>query len=306
MTKLNVVITGATGFVGQHLLDAIDYSKWNVRIVSRSFNKALWADVSKCEKCIADLSDESSLRTAFAGQDVIINIAAEIRDVAKMEASNIDGIKNLIRAANVCGVKHIVHLSSVGVVGMQYSNNTVLVDEHFPCFPKNKYEETKLVSEQLLKDFTVDSTISLCILRPTNVIGEHHPFNALLNLSMQLKKGIPAMYVKGAMVNYVYVKDLVEEIKRAVDPKTKLTVWNVGSALPLIDFYRLLGNAIHVRIRYLRIPAFVVNLLNHAGIKKLNAISNKVEYNTKGSSISYDLQIGIQRTITFYKQSKKL
>lgn len=306
MSKLNVVITGATGFVGQHLLDAIDYSKWNVRIVSRNFNKALWVDDSNCEKCIADLSDEASLLNAFDGQDVIINIAAEIRDPAKMEASNIEGIKNLTRAAKIKGVKHIVHLSSVGVVGMQYSFNTVLVDEHFSCAPKNKYEETKLVSEQLLKDFTADSSISLCILRPTNVIGEHHPFNALLNLSQQLKKGVPALYVKGAMVNYVYVKDLVEEIKRAVDRKTKLAVWNVGSAMYLKDFYGFLGKALQIKIRLVRIPAFVVHLLNLAGINKLNAISNKVEYVPKGSSINYNLQIGIQNTIRFYKQSKKM
>lgn len=301
MSKLNVVITGATGFVGQHLLEAIDYSKWNVRIVSRNFNKALWVDDSNCEKCMADLSDEASLVKAFEGQDVIINIAAEIRDLAKMESSNIEGIKNLIRAAKLTGVKHIVHLSSVGVVGMQYSFNTVLVDEHFLCSPKNKYEETKLVSEQLLKDFTADSSTSLCILRPTNVIGEHHPFNALLNLSLQLKKGMPALYMKGAMVNYVYVKDLVEVIKSAVDTKTKLAVWNVGSAMSLKDFYELLGKALQIKIRLVRIPAFVVKLLNLAGIKKLNAISNKVEYIPKHKTDTFGLATALQRTIIYYK-----
>jgi len=301
MSKLNVVITGATGFVGQHLLDAIDYSKWNVRIVSRNFSKELWVDVANCEKCLADLSDEASLVKAFEGQDVIINIAAEIRDPAKMEASNIEGIKNLIRAAKLKGVKHIVHLSSVGVVGMQYSFNTVLVDEHFPCSPKNKYEETKLVSELLLKDFTNDSSISLCILRPTNVIGEHHPFNALLNLSLQLKKGMPALYRRGAMVNYVYVKDLVEEIKRAVDTKTKLSVWNVGSAISLKDFYELLSKSLQIKIRLVRIPAFVVKLLNLAGIKKLNAISNKVEYVPKHKTDTFGLATALQRTILYYK-----
>lgn len=306
MSKINVVITGATGFVGQHLLEGIDYTKWNVRILSRNFEKIGWADMQHCEKVKADLSDVNSLLKAFTDQDIIINIAAEIRDTAKMEASNIQGVKNLIFAARECGVKQIVHLSSVGVVGMQYASHSVMVDESFPCAPKNKYESTKLVSEQLLKEFASASDVSLSILRPTNVIGEHHPFNALLNLSLQLKKGLPALYTKGAKVNYVYVKDVVDAILQATTEQEAFTTRTLGASYSLYDFYKILGEAMSIKIRFVRIPSLLVTLLNIFGIKKLNAISNKVEYSTQGSLMNYNLEKGIHRTIDFYKQSDSL
>jgi dihydroflavonol-4-reductase len=301
MAKLNLVITGATGFVGQHFLESIDYNRYNVRIISRSFSKSTWADLSKCEQVVADLADVESLKRAFAGQDLVVNIAAEIRNESMMEASNIIGVQNLVDAAVFCQVPKIVHLSSVGVVGMQYAAKTVLVDEAYPCDPKNRYEITKLKSEEILLKAAQTGQINCCILRPTNVFGEHHPFNALLNLCQQLQKGRPAIYSEGAMVNYVYVKDLVEEIKSAFDSTTNLEIRNVGTAMSLKDFYTLLAQSLLHTNRLVCVPSFLIRLFRSLGINKLNAISNKVEYVPHNSFLSFGVEEGIKRSILFYK-----
>jgi dihydroflavonol-4-reductase len=301
MDKLNLVITGATGFVGQHLLESLDYNKYNVRIISRDFSKKTWADLSKCELIKANLSELESLKNAFAGQDLIVNIAAEIRNPDLMEASNVLGVKNLVEAAKHSKVPRIVHLSSVGVVGMQYSFNTVLVDEHFECVPKNAYEISKLKSEEILKKAANEDGIACCILRPTNVFGEHHPFNALLNLCQQLQKGRPAIYTEGAMVNYVYVKDLVEEIKSAFDSHASFEIRNVGTVMSLKDFYTLLAQILSQTNRLVRVPGFLIRLLRSVGINKLNAISNKVEYVPYNSFLSFGVEEGIKLSILFYR-----
>ena len=131
-----------------------------------------------------DLSNQESLNRALSGITILINLAAEVRNLEKLEETNVGGTKRLIAAIREAKtVKEVIHLSSVGVVGMNYNLDLTEVDEQFPAEPKNEYERTKLLSEQLFLDFFRENPdLQWSVLRPTNVFGESHPFDALLNL----------------------------------------------------------------------------------------------------------------------------
>jgi nucleoside-diphosphate-sugar epimerase len=253
----------------------------------------------------ADLTNYDSLKNAFDGVDIIVNIAAEVRNSQKLEETNISGTKNLIKAAIENKISKIIHISSVGVVGMQYSNSSIKVDEEARCFPKNEYEHTKLESERLLIEASQKYNFQLTILRPTNVFGEYHPFNALLNMMQYVNAEKVVFKTSNAIVNYLYVKNLTALIIHLLnDPHSKGIV-NVGSSDSLKHFAESISQCLNKKSKLINIPQFLINFIDTIGIKKLRPISNRVIYNDEKLKTffkyPYSLQSGIERTIACYK-----
>lgn len=302
---LKIVITGATGFVGRHLLEDMDPSKYTVRIITRNKEKKIIVP-SGFEIMEADLNDVNSLKKAFEGMNVVVNMAAEVRDEKKLEETNVAGTQNLIHAALSNNVSKIIHLSSVGVVGMQYSNVPVVINENSACFPKNEYERTKLASEKLLIQAQEQNKFRLTILRPTNVFGEHHPFNALLHLINHIHSRKITACTRSAMVNYVYVKDLTSLILQMVSDEQEYGIVNVGSSYNLNSMMNTLADELHKKKNIISAPQFLVNFIELTGIKKLRALSNRVVYSDEKLktfyNYSYGIEKGLKRVISFYKE----
>jgi nucleoside-diphosphate-sugar epimerase len=302
---LKLLITGASGFVGQHLLEGIDTARFDIRVITRDINKKIPLPAG-AQVVQADLNDEASLIKASAGVDVLINTAAEVRDPAKLAETNIEGTKKLIRAIIENRIQQLIHLSSVGVVGMQYRSTPVVVDEQSHCDPKNEYERTKLESERLLKEASARYGFRLVILRPTNVFGESHPFNALLNMAQHISSGKPLLQSSGAMVNYVYVKDLTEAILAFTKDASPSGTYNVGEAMSLEDFTTVISAALQKKKNTLKVPQFLINFMSRLGLKKFNTVSNKVEYDDAALksvfSYPYGIKKGVENTIAYYKK----
>lgn len=302
---MKILITGASGFVGQHLLEDIDTTKYSIRVMTRNMSKKMRILPPGCELVEADLTDVDSLQKALENIDIVVNIAAEVRDPEKLKVTNINGVQNLIEAAVDNKVKKIIHLSSVGVVGMQYSSDPVVIDEQANCFPKNGYELTKLESEKLLSEAHTKYNFQLDIVRPTNVYGEYHPFNALLNLVNHIAQGKPVVSTSTAIVNYVYVKDLTALIIYLLQESSSKGILNVGRSCSLVHFTESVSGNFNKKSRQIYLPQFLINFMNVCGLKKFNAISNKVIYSDEKLEsffkYPYDLKNGIKRTIDYYK-----
>jgi nucleoside-diphosphate-sugar epimerase len=310
---MKILITGATGFVGQHLLDELRQDKLSVRVLSRKKDPVFWFPLPGMEIVQCDLGNEAGLGKAFEGIDVIVNLAAEIQDADKFESTNIKGAEHIIAAAKKNGIKKIVHLSSVGVAGMQYSRKRVIVDEHFPCDPKNGYERSKLAAEKLLGEFSLNDQCALHILRPTNVFGDHHPRRALLRLLTKLHQGGSFPVMKGAMVNYVYVKDVAAAIRHFIvnDPEERIV--NVGEAVLLRDFLEMGAKIQDKVLKTVDLsPAFfsLPGSMMKGPLERLKGLSNKVEYSDvfmkHHIGYRYGLREGLERTIRFYTDQRLL
>jgi nucleoside-diphosphate-sugar epimerase len=303
---LKIAITGASGFIGRHLLEDIAPYGYKLFIITRNPEKKI-SNIPPGSKIIkADLTDYSSLQKAFEGIDIIVNIAAEVRNESKLTETNILGTENLIKAAAINNVSKIIHISSVGVVGMQYSNTSVIIDESSTCEPKNEYERTKLASEKLLLEAHQQNKFGLTILRPTNVYGEHHPFNALLNLVSHVNSGKIIACTNRAVVNYVYVKDLTSLIIKLIIDGNEYGIINAGNACSVELFFQLIAEELKVKEKIIFIPQLLVNFVELFGIKKLRSVSNRVIYSDKKSTAlgeyPYGYEKGIARTINYYRQ----
>ncbi|TSJ45676.1 NAD-dependent epimerase/dehydratase family protein [Fluviicola chungangensis] len=307
--KKNVIITGATGFVGKHLLTFLDPTKYQYTLLTRNPDK-LSANPEGFSVVCGDLNDPESLKKAFRDQDILINLAAEVRNQELLEQTNINGTQHLIEAIRSSGIKRVIHLSSVGVVGKGYSSEPLRVNENELPTPQNRYEQTKLRSEELLLEVH-KMQVELVVLRPTNVFGEMHPFNALNNLLNHIQSGKTMVYTKQAQVNYLYVGDLCQSIRWFLENEGHPGVFQVGNSIRLIEFYEKIEQKLKVKGKKWAIPYFLIRCVELIGIHKLRAISNRVIYDdSKLKKLMGDYQFGIDEgldlTIDYFRKKGML
>jgi len=310
MVKTKIVITGASGFIGKDLLKQLDVNAFDVTIVTRNKDKFNGHFIKSITIVEADLLTLHSLVAAFNQQDILVNLAAEVRNSDLLEATNVQGTKNIIQAIHQTSVSKVIHLSSVGVVGKGYSQLPLLVDENTIASPANEYERTKWVSEQLFLEAAANGDFELAVLRPTNVFGENHPFNALLNLLGKIVSKKPLFYSSGAMVNYVYVSDLNAFIVHLIKTNHFKGIYNVGKSIQLDAFYQLLMNELAIKTRIIKVPTILIKLAKFLRIKKLQPISNKVSYVDQKLEdtfhYTFGLEKGIKKTVDHFKKRELL
>ena len=162
MRDLVVAVTGASGFVGHHLVSALLERGMRVKVLTRT---ELPGRLVGTEIYRGDLFDESSLLTFLAGTELLINLAQPAGTMTDQRFAL--GMSNLARAAGRAGVRRLLHVSTAMVVGVPLGDH---VDEASPCRPATTYERQKLLAESIfLSDLT--QGVDVGILRPTAVFG---------------------------------------------------------------------------------------------------------------------------------------
>ena len=118
---MTTLLTGASGFVGAAVLRALVAAGRHVRVLMRPTSDPRNLAGVACETVIGDLADPASLRAAVRDCDALFNVAADyrlwVRDAAAMYRGNVDGTRELLRAAAEAGVRRIVYTSSVATIG---------------------------------------------------------------------------------------------------------------------------------------------------------------------------------------------
>jgi len=168
-SKIKILITGANGFIGSHLLRR--FSTMNgfqvVGLVRESSDLFRLAGGSY-DLRYALLNDP--LEDILPGFDVVIHTAARSSDWGEYESfyrTNVDGTVNLVRAAVACGVGRFIHFSSTVIYG--FSGNRLTGEDSPPAPFNNPYCLTKVMAEQELLRYR--NRIHLITLRPSNVFG---------------------------------------------------------------------------------------------------------------------------------------
>jgi nucleoside-diphosphate-sugar epimerase len=242
---------------------------------------------------------------------VVVNLAAELKDERYFESTHIEGVKNIISLSERHAVKKIIHLSSVGVVGMQFSRKPVLVNETFPCHPLSGYERTKLRSEELFAAWRDRKNTTVHILRPTNVFGDQHPRRALEGFFTRVRKGSNMPSASNAVVNYVYVKDVAHVIRHLLLNDGLPGLMNVGTSMSFEEFVCMaaarLGSGSRVKAvpaAFLQAGALAAKLFSPRMHIALRALMNRVEYDDsllrKYTGYKYGIEKGIDAAATFY------
>lgn len=193
---MKVGVTGANGFVGQHLIQKLDKAGHDVTALVRS--KASMPGSTTCSIVeIPSLNSHVNIQglvIILTGLDVLIHLAGHVHkmndtdDDASFHDVNVVGSERLFKAADTAGVKRFIFLSSVKAAG-ERSNDTPLTLENSPG-PEDAYGRSKQDAEQALLDMAREKNCALAILRATFVYG-WPPVGNFKSVINAVKKGIP-------------------------------------------------------------------------------------------------------------------
>ena len=186
-----VLVTGADGFIGSHLTEALVRSGYNVRALTfyNSFNSWGWLDhcaedvKGKFEVYSGDIRDPHGVKVAMKGCDSVLHLAALIAIPYSYHSpdtyvdTNIKGTLNIVQAARELGVKRVVHTSTSEVYG---TARFVPITEEHPLQGQSPYSATKIAADQLAFSFFTSFSLPVIIARPFNTYGPRQSSRAVI------------------------------------------------------------------------------------------------------------------------------
>ena len=250
MKNRSVSLTGATGFVGWHIAEALRDSGWSARAVVRPrTTRPLPPGVARIE---ADLLHGSALERAVAGSDLVIHCAGVIRarDYASFADVNVNGTQAVVEAANGTGARLIL-ISSLAAGG----SGTAARPRREVDLPQpvNAYGQSKLAGEEVLRQLAV---VPWTILRPSAVYGPRD--RGFLPLFRMARRGLFLLAAPATTpFTLVDVRDLARATCLAADADSAVgqTLF-VGHPQPHTteDILRTLAGVFGREYRALRLP----------------------------------------------------
>lgn len=211
---MKVLITGAGGFIGSHLVDSQLEQGHDVRAVDLHLDLLQHQSAHPHLEAIrGDITDEGLLQKLVDGVEIVYHLASAHLDVSLSDEHyqrvNVDATVNLLDAAKQAGVRRFVQCSSVGVIG---DVDNPPAGETTECHPTNIYERTKLEGERAALDFARRSGFPVVVMRPAWVYGPRCPRTA--RLMRTISKGRFFFFGDGQNMRHpVYVSDAVRGIE---------------------------------------------------------------------------------------------
>ncbi|WP_346276107.1 SDR family NAD(P)-dependent oxidoreductase [Pseudonocardia sp.] len=187
----SVLVTGAGGFIGGHIVERVVGEGARVRALCRynSRNERGTLDwlppevTAEVEVVLGELRDVESVSDAVAGTDVVLHLGAQIaipysyvnpRDFIEV---NVLGALNVAQAALRHGVTRVVHTSTSEVYG---SARAVPMTEAHPLEPQSPYAASKLAADKLMDSYHRSFDLPVCVLRPFNTYGPRQSARAII------------------------------------------------------------------------------------------------------------------------------
>ncbi len=219
-----VLITGADGFIGSHLVEALLEEGCRVKAFCyyNSFNSWGWLDslpknvLKDVEIFTGDIRDPNGVRTASQGVDVIFHLAALIAIPYSYHSpdsyvdTNIRGTLNILQAARDLGTERVLVTSTSEVYGTaQY----VPIDEKHPRQPQSPYSATKIAADCMAESFYRAFNLPVTIVRPFNTFGPRQSARAVIpTIITQLMNGMESIRLGDTTPtrDLLYVKDTVK------------------------------------------------------------------------------------------------
>lgn len=218
-----VLVTGAGGFIGSHLTEALLEKGYSVRafVHYNSLGKWGWLDSFSKEKLdsievfAGDIRDPNGVREAMRGVDIVFHLAALIAIPYSYHSpdayvdTNIKGTLNVLQAARLLETEKVLVTSTSEVYGTaQY----VPIDEHHPFQGQSPYSATKIGADRLAESFYRSFNLPVAIVRPFNTFGPRQSARAVIpTIISQLLAGKTEIHL-GALSptrDFNYVKDTV-------------------------------------------------------------------------------------------------
>ena len=274
---MNVLVTGANGFIGRHLCAILAQAGCRVTALARSASQPLLSGIDDPAAVlrrirhviIPDLSPETDFRSLLSGQQAVVHLAGRAHvlhdDAAdpkrEFHRINVELTERLAVDSLASNVKKFVYISSIGVLGNH--TNGVPFDRHSAETPVEAYAESKLRAEKRLQSL-FQGRDSLTIIRPPLVYGAGAKGN--FERLMKLIDRLPILPF-GAVTarrSYVHVRNLCSFIDTCLRSESHNGVFVVcdGEDLPLNELCRILADEMHKKRWLVPLPVSILKTLS--------------------------------------------
>jgi len=318
---MKVLITGAGGFIGSHLVDSQLEQGHEVRVIDLHLDLLRHQSAHpRLEAIRGDITDDERVKEIVAGVDIVYHLASAHLDVSLSDDHyrrvNVEGTLSLLEAAREAGVKRFVHCSSVGVIG---DVENPPADETTACQPTNIYEQTKLEGEKAALEFSQRTGFPVVVVRPAWVYGPRCPRTA--KLMRTISKGRFPFFGKGQNMRHpVYISDAVKGLElceSAEGVKGEVFIIAGENAVPVYELVEVISTELDVKPPKLHLP-IALGLLGGYSLEvafkligkappfsrrsvdfflKHNAYDINKAKRMLGYRPQFDLHTGIQKTI---------
>lgn len=262
---MKVLVTGADGFIGSHLCEALQAAGHQVRafVYYNSFGRRGWLDTlpsevaGELEVFAGDVRDPHGVRTALQGQDAVLHLAALIGIPFSYHSpdayvdTNVKGTLNVLQAARDLDIERVVHTSTSEVYG---TARFVPITEEHPLQGQSPYSATKIGADQLALSFHRSFQTPVTIIRPFNTYGPRQSTRAVIpTIVTQIAQGVRNIRL-GALEptrDFSFVADTVAGFVAALDaPRAVGEVINLGSnfEIGIGETARLIAELMQVEI----------------------------------------------------------
>jgi nucleoside-diphosphate-sugar epimerase len=265
--KMNVLVTGGTGFTGSalvlrlldegHKVRSLDYQKG---IVYGHLKKAGTGLVT------GSITDAELVDETMQGIDFVFHLAAAFRELNVTEEHyrnvNVMGTRYVMNAAKKHEVKKVVYCSTQGVHGHITDPPG---DENSPIAPEDYYQKTKYDGELVVKEF-MENGMNATIIRPTSTYGPGDPGRFLM-IFKWVNKGIFPMFGNGKTLNHpVYIDNLVDAFISTMEPKKGSgETYLIGDQdyLTIEELVQKAGKALNKDVKMIHCPIMPVLIVSH-------------------------------------------
>lgn len=306
---MRVLLTGATGLLGAHLLKQGLDQGVDFLCLGRSISKRSY--LAQCQDQVRfvsiDLTDEKKIKELDEEVDLVIHAAALAspfqKDDEAMEELNVKGTKNLYQKfGNSCSW---VQVSSVAT--MSNGSNQIINESNFGSYRETTYARTKIETDKWLES----QSSNILFIHPCYMLGEWdaRPSSGSIFLGLKLNK---FKYYLNGQKNFVAAEDVARGIWQAIDKKAKgrFLLGHINSDLE--DFFSLACEKLKLDSVPKCIDLNSENTISEEGQRFMKefCLSNAVDYQKASSQFGYSPIIGLEemidKTLSYFQEKKLL
>jgi len=327
---MQVLVTGATGFIGSNVANSLARKGYKVKVLVRSIEKASrLLDSSKMIFLKGDITDSSTLDKTIERGDVVIHLAGRYNEPSASytmySQTNVVGTENLIQACMLKAIERFIHCSTIGVA---INAGSPPFDESSPYSPAadDFYEQTKAEGERLVLRYFRNEGFPAVVIRPVQPFGPGDMKK--VKFYQMVKKGV--MVGNGKVKKHlIYIDDLVAGIELAIEKKGiegEIFILGGKPVISLNDMIEWAAKELNVRVPRLRVPVTPLRILSGAVEKVCKPLNlspplyrSRLEFFTKSyffsgqkaeTILGFEPQVhireGIARTVKWYRENNLL
>ncbi|MBJ05264.1 MAG: NAD-dependent dehydratase [Flavobacteriales bacterium] len=315
-----VLVTGADGFIGSHLVEELLNQKYKVKAfcLYNSFNSWGWLDnlpkekLDRLEVFTGDIRDPYGVRVAMKDCDIVFHLAALIAIPYSYHSpdsyvdTNVKGTLNIIQAARDFNIERVLVTSTSEVYG---TAKYVPIDENHPKQPQSPYSASKIGADCMADSFYRSFNLPITIVRPFNTYGPRQSARAIIpTIITQLLKGFNEIKLGDLTPtrDLLYVKDTVRgfieiaKVESLIGHECNIAT---NSEISMQDMANLLIKLINPKAKIIQES----NRLRpeKSEVYRLFGDNSKIIKHTDWN-LQYSLEDGLKKTIDWFSDDKNL